>query len=73
MARVKVCIEEETLHNDDGRPIEGIVATCEECKHQTESYGTSPSSVRRCLALLREECPREEANFYVADNGSDED
>jgi hypothetical protein len=29
--------------------------------------------VRRCLVLLREECPEGEANFYVGDDGEEED
>jgi hypothetical protein len=46
-------------------------ATCSRCGHQTESYGNSGASVRRCLALMREECPRGGANFYVASGGED--
>jgi len=29
-------------------------------------------SVRRCLALLREDCPQEEKNYYVTDDGAHE-
>jgi len=72
---VKVVCEvtETTLENDDGFEVEGVTVECSRCGHETESFGTSPVSVRRCLALLREECPEGEANFYVADDGSDEE
>lgn len=69
--RVKVGIEEQTLTNDSGRQIEGVVATCGQCGHQTESFGTGPNSRRRCLALLREECPEEQNNFYVDEDAED--
>ena len=45
--------------------IEGVTATCSRCGHETESFGTSDASVRRCLALLREECPNGENNYYL--------
>lgn len=32
---------------------------------------TSEASVKRCLALMHEECPKEEHNFYVAAESDD--
>jgi hypothetical protein len=64
MGRVICEIEETDLDGDRG-PVEGVTATCGRCGHTTESFGTTESSRRRCLVLLREECPRGEANFYV--------
>jgi hypothetical protein len=61
------------LENDDGREIDSVEVTCKRCDHTTQSYGDSAASVRRCLVLLREECPRGESNYYVADGGEDED
>jgi hypothetical protein len=61
------------LENDDGREIDSVEVTCSRCDHTTQSYGDSAASVRRCLVLLREECPRGESNYYVADGGEDED
>lgn len=52
---------------DDGRDVPGVIVTCSRCYHEAESFGASPRSVRRCLAPLREECPRGEENYYVAD------
>jgi hypothetical protein len=67
MARVTCEIEEVELENDEGRTIDGVQATCGKCNHTTESYGTGEDSIRRCLVLLREECPEGEHNYYVAD------
>lgn len=64
--RVEVAIEEVVLQSEEGRDVDGVVARCSRCDHETESFGTSEKSVKRCLALLREECPNDENNFYVA-------
>lgn len=55
----------ETRENDDGVEVDGISATCTRCDHETFSFGTSDASVRRCLVLMREECPKNETNFYT--------
>lgn len=60
------------LENDDGHEVESVRATCSRCEHETESFGTGSASARRCLAMMREECPEGEANFYVAQDGEDE-
>jgi len=54
------------LEGDYG-PVDSVCVTCSRCGHSTESFGTGEASVNRCLALLREECPEGENNFYVAD------
>jgi hypothetical protein len=64
MMEVPVTIEEVELEGDHGM-VDGVEATCTRCGHTTESFGTGDPSRRRCLALLREECPNEERNFYV--------
>ena len=71
--KVACCIDYIELENDDGREVESVRATCSRCDHETESFGTEAVSVRRCLALMREECPEGEANFYVAEDGEDEE
>jgi hypothetical protein len=58
-------IEEIALETDEGRLVEGVEAICSKCGHATKSYGTDEPSRRRCLALLREECPLGQKNFYV--------
>jgi hypothetical protein len=67
MARVRCSVQEIELTNEDDHDVESVMATCSRCKHTTESFGTSEASVRRCLVLMREECPRKENNFYVDD------
>jgi hypothetical protein len=66
--RVECEVDEVELESEDGRTVEGVQATCSRCDHQTESFGTSDRSVKRCLVLMREECPRNEENFYVGDD-----
>ena len=67
MAKIKCSIEETYLENENGYEVDGVIATCSRCGHTTESFGTSESSINRCLALLNEECPKGEDNFYVED------
>lgn len=62
--RVTCDIGETELGGDYG-PVPGTAATCTRCGHTTESFGTSAASERRCLVLMREECPAGEANFYA--------
>jgi hypothetical protein len=67
--KVECSVEEGELENDRGVMVPGVQATCSRCDHVTESFGTSERSVKRCLALFREECPNGEANYYVDDSG----
>lgn len=55
-------VEDATVEGCDG-----VVVTCGECGHAEESRGTGGGSVRRCLALLRENCPEGAKAFYVPD------
>lgn len=66
---VEVDIEEADLENDEGREQSGVIAVCSRCGHTVESFGTGDRSRRRCLAMLREECPQDERNFYVDSEG----
>jgi hypothetical protein len=61
-----LCEVEETELDGDYSTVEGVCATCSRCGHETESYGTTDASVKRCLAMLRDECPNGERNFYIA-------
>ena len=71
--QVKCKISRATLTNDDGLEIEGVIATCSRCKLRKKSFGTSSLSIKRCLVLLRENCPRNEKNFYVETSTSEDD
>lgn len=68
MAKVYCELDEITLENDFGYEVESVEVTCRKCQHTTESYGVGDASVSRCLALLAEECPLAESNWYVIDN-----
>jgi hypothetical protein len=71
MAKINCDVELTDVENDNGTDSDGVVLTCQECDHQTESCGTGPRSIRRCLALMREECPNDANNFYVAEGSED--
>jgi hypothetical protein len=67
VVKVECNVEEVELENDSGLEVEGVQVTCSRCDHQTESFGTTDRSVKRCLVLMREECPNGEENYYTAD------
>ena len=67
MAVVKCDIDESSELNDYGTETDCVIATCSKCGHEVMSYGVSEESKKRCLAVMREECPRGENNFYVED------
>jgi len=72
MAKVEVEIEEDVATNDNGNDVPCVRATCGRCGHEVMSYGTSNASRRRCLAVLHEECPNGERNYYVDIDGDSE-
>lgn len=51
---------------EDGKP--AVQVTCGRCDHQVVSKGQHGAAIRRCFALLREECPEDESNYYTADD-----
>lgn len=65
MPTVPCSVDRRTLENESYREVEGVAVTCSRCNHEEESFGTSDKSIKRCLVLLREHCPRRESNFYV--------
>lgn len=67
MARVECEINFTQAKNDSGRMQDCTTATCSDCGHTTKSWGTGSGSVKRCLMLMKEECPRGENNFYIGD------
>lgn len=62
--KVGVEIHQIELENDDGRPVDGLCVSCEKCGHEVEVYGTGAASAKRGAAMLHEECPEGESNFY---------
>ena len=69
MAKIECEIDIIMLDDDEGRPIRSVRATCTACGHTAVSFGEGPRSIKRCFALLREECPMGESNWYVAADG----
>lgn len=67
MAKVECEVSYDTTENDEGHEVDCTVVTCGRCGHSTTSFGTGEGSMKRCLVLLREECPQGETNFYVGD------
>ena len=63
--KVGAVVDIYLTQNEDGYEVMETCAICRRCDLETTSYGDSEASVRRCLVLLREECPKGEANFYV--------
>ena len=66
MARVTTMTAYVDLDGDYGT-VAGVQVTCDKCGHSEESFGTNESSLQRCAALLRENCPENESNYYVTD------
>jgi hypothetical protein len=59
--KVKCKVVKDT--SQGGQP--QLTAECLRCGHETTSFGVRDASKKRCLALLRDECPNQEENFYV--------
>jgi len=66
MARVPTSTDYVEVEGDYGS-VEGVEVTCSRCGHSEQSAGTHDSSIGRCAALLRENCPRGEKYFYLND------
>ena len=66
--RVLCVLRNVYLEGDNGREVDGVEAKCSQCGHIAESFGDGEDSRRRCLVVMREECPLKQNNFYV-DNG----
>jgi DNA polymerase III epsilon subunit family exonuclease len=56
------------IENEQGREVPCVKVTCGRCGHQTESFGQHEGSIKRCMILLKEECPNGERNFYDEGN-----
>jgi hypothetical protein len=71
MAIIKATLEFATGVDDTNIYLTtfNVFASCTRCDHRTGSYGHSGASIRRCLVMLREGCPRNEKNYYVVGEG----
>lgn len=71
--RVECDVERVELEGDDpDRTVPSLCVTCTRCGHQADVYGQRGRSLRRGLVMLREECPRQEENYYHTDTEVDE-
>jgi len=68
MARVETTVEEVELEGSDYQPVGGLTVTCTKCGHEVEVFGTHDASRRRAGAMLAEERPEGERNFYVVED-----
>ena len=59
------------LINDAGVDVDSTFVTCSRCGKETESFGVTERSVKRCLVMLREGCDKGERNFYVDASGAE--
>lgn len=64
MARVTTTFSYVDLEGEYGT-VEGVEVTCDRCGHTEESFGTDDPSLKRCAFLLRENCPKNENNYYL--------
>jgi hypothetical protein len=47
--------------------VPGLCVTCTRCNEEAVVFGTSERSLGKALAMMRESCPNDEENFYVAE------
>lgn len=64
-------LQHVSLTNDRGHQIDSVRVSCGRCGYETESFGRGENSILRCLAMMRDECPEEEENFYEIDEGDE--
>lgn len=64
--QVQVDVEEDEF-DGDYTTVPGLRLACPRCGHEVEVFGTDERSAKRGAVMLREECPRGENNFYVAE------
>jgi hypothetical protein len=71
MARVWCEVTIGETEGEYGGMVAETVAECGRCGNETQAYGDSEASARRCMVAMREECPRGEQNYYVGDGADD--
>lgn len=63
MAIVRVEVIYTELDGDYGM-VDGIEVSCSKCSHYVEVFGQHEGSINKACAMLNEECPNNENNFY---------
>ena len=64
MKKVECTLAQTIYRKHKAGRYDKTVVRCTECGHAQESSGSGDGSIRRCLAMLKQSCPRGERNFY---------
>ena len=67
MAQIECDVHFFDKDNEKGSTTPAVQITCGLCGHSVEVFGQGEGSVKRGLAMLREECPKGKKNWYVED------
>lgn len=62
--KITLDVFQTEVEGDSGYPVDGLELQCPQCGHSIEVSGTHDGSAKRGAVMMREECPREENNFY---------
>lgn len=62
--KIDVEIDEDYFPGDYG-DVAGLLVTCSRCGHSVEVFGQETASALRAARMLRDECPKNESNYYV--------
>jgi len=73
MSEKKCEVEYTTIENDDGREVDSVIVSCNECGAHTEAFGQSEGSIKSCLSRMRDECECEDGlkAYFVCDELED--
>lgn len=69
--KVDCVVKRTDLENERGTTTPGVIVECTKCGETVEIFGQEEGSIRRGLAMLRENCPMGEKNWYEV--GSEEE
>lgn len=56
----------QLVEGADGQMVPGLVLKCIQCDHAVEVMSQGLPSCKRALAMMREECPKGQSNWYLA-------
>lgn len=68
MAQIEVEVHLFDKDNDRGGTTPAVRLTCGLCMHEVEVFGQGESSIKRGLAMMREECPKGKKAWYVVED-----
>lgn len=65
MLQVECKVREVQMVTPNGSVTAGLCLECPRCERVVRVYGTSESSSKRGLAIMRKACRKGEKNFYL--------